>query len=152
MPAEPDTDAAAIVVEHLAGSRRGQRQILDSDRRLRFGRHPACEISFDAVRDLDASSRHAELRPGGPHWVLVDLGSANGTFVDGQRITELRVTVDRPLIVEFGSGGPRLRLYIGDPAAAAALPAVPGPGTARRWLWLLLGLAVVVAAAIAVTC
>ena len=52
-----------------------------------IGRHPDCEVSFDAHRDIDASSRHAELRPQGEGWILVDVGSSNGTYVDGHKVT-----------------------------------------------------------------
>ena len=115
--------APLVIVDHLSGSRRGQRQELDATVRARFGRHPDCEVSFDAHRDIDASSRHAELRPAERAWVLVDLGSSNGTFVDGQRVTELAVVAGVAHTIEFGPGGPRVRLFIGEPEAVAALPA-----------------------------
>ena len=51
-----------VVIDHVAGSRRGQRQEFPATSRVRFGRHPDCEVSFDPQRDIDASSRHAELR------------------------------------------------------------------------------------------
>ena len=37
------------------------------------------------LRDMTVSWRHAELRPSAGHWVLVDLGSKNGTHVNGWR-------------------------------------------------------------------
>ena len=41
------------------------------------------------VRDSRASRRHLELTPeGGGRWRLRDLGSANGTYVDGTRVEE----------------------------------------------------------------
>jgi len=137
------------VIDHIDGSRRGQRQELACGPRIRFGRHPDCEITFDAHRDLDASSRHAELRQGDDRFVLVDTGSSNGTFVGGERIAELDVPVGAPIEVEFGAGGPRLRLLVGDDAQVAALPrlettssrALPGR---RRALWLV-GLVALVA-------
>lgn len=118
---------ARIVIDHVDGTRRGQRQELEAHERIRFGRHPECEVSFDAHRDIDASSRHAELRPVDGGWVLVDLGSSNGTFVEGHRTTEAPVTAGVPTMVEFGPGGPRLRLFIGDDAAIAALQPPPRP-------------------------
>ena len=126
-----------MIIDHLAGSRRGQRQELVADKRVRFGRHPDCEVSFDAHRDIDASSRHAELRPGVDGWVLVDLGSSNGTFVDGHRVTETAVSRAAPVTVEFGAGGPRVRLFIGDEGESAALPAptLAEPPKRRAW-WL----------------
>ena len=89
-----------VVIDHIAGSRRGQRQEFPASSRVRFGRHPDCEVSFDPHRDIDASSRHAELRvldvppasgtePVAQGWVLVDLGSSNGTYVEGHRVTEI---------------------------------------------------------------
>lgn len=50
-----------------------------------IGRLPACDI---VLGDAKASRRHAEIRPDGDRWVLVDLGSTNGTRVNGRKITE----------------------------------------------------------------
>ena len=155
-----------IVIDHVAGSRRGQRQELDADRvapgtsatgerRIRFGRHPECEVSFDAHRDIDASSRHAELRrappPNDGSWVLVDVGSSNGTFVDGKRITELAVVPGAPLMIAFGPAGPRLRLFVGDEDQVHQLGAPPVDSEPARRPWVLLvivGVALAVAAAV----
>lgn len=38
------------------------------------------------ISDPKASSRHAEIRPNGQGYLLVDLGSTNGTFVNGQQL------------------------------------------------------------------
>ena len=119
-----------VVIDHVAGTRRGQRQELSATERVRFGRHPDCEVAFDAHRDIDASSRHAELRPLDAGWVLVDLGSSNGTYVEDRRITEAPVAANAPVAVEFGPGGPRVRLFIGDDAAVESLP--PAPVERRR--------------------
>jgi pSer/pThr/pTyr-binding forkhead associated (FHA) protein len=134
-----------VVIDHIAGSRRGQRQEFPASSRIRFGRHPDCEVSFDPHRDIDASSRHAELRvvetphasatePVSQAWVLVDLGSSNGTYVEGHRVTETPVTRNVPLAIEFGPGGPRIRLFLGDDAAIESLPPAPVERTQRRWV------------------
>jgi pSer/pThr/pTyr-binding forkhead associated (FHA) protein len=123
-----------VVIDHVAGSRRGQRQELAGDVRVRFGRHPDCEVSFDPHRDIDASSRHAELRTVDAGWVLVDLGSSNGTYVEGHRITETPIAPNVPVSVQFGPGGPRLRLFLGDDAAVAALPPAPLEPARPRWV------------------
>ena len=102
-----------IVVDHLHGSRRGQRQEFPSGKRISIGRHPKCDVSFDAHRDLDASSRHAELRERDEAYVLTDVGSSNGTFVGGERVSEVVLEPERPVVVEFGAGGPQLRIWFG---------------------------------------
>jgi NADPH-dependent ferric siderophore reductase len=127
-----------IVVDHVAGSRRGQRQEFELCDRVRFGRHPDNEVTFDAHRDLDASSRHAELRRVEDGFVLHDVGSSNGTWVGDARVGELRIEVGHPVVVEFGAGGPRARLFIGDAEAVAALPEIEAtragqPAPPRRW-------------------
>ena len=134
-----------VVIDHIAGSRRGQRQEFPATSRIRFGRHPDCEVSFDPQRDIDASSRHAELRvietphasatePVSQTWVLVDLGSSNGTYVEGHRVTETPVTRNVPISIEFGPGGPRVRLLVGDDKAIESLPPVQLERTRPRWL------------------
>ena len=122
-----------VVIDHVAGARRGQRQEFPTGTRIRFGRHPECEVSFDPQRDIDASSRHAELRHLESGWVLVDLGSSNGTYVDGHRVSETPVVQNLPVSIEFGPGGPRVRLFVGDDKAIEALP--PAPVEASRPTW-----------------
>ena len=53
------------------------------------------------VRGDSVSRAHAELRPTGETWTLVDLESLNGTFIDGQRIGEHRIST--PVTVHLGS-------------------------------------------------
>lgn len=49
----------------------------------------------------DSVSRvHAELRRTGPTWTLVDLGSLNGTFIDGERIDQHQINA--PVTVHLG--------------------------------------------------
>ncbi|MFC4949070.1 FHA domain-containing protein [Pseudonocardia sp. GCM10023141] len=62
--------------------------------RIRVGRLPDNDVVVD---DLLVSRRHAELQHDGQDWRLTDLGSPNGTFVNGRRITETTVT-ERDLI------------------------------------------------------
>ena len=49
------------------------------------GRAPTCDVP---VFDPTVSRRHAELSLVGGGVKVVDLGSANGTFVNGEKITE----------------------------------------------------------------
>lgn len=133
-----------IVIDHLTGSRRGQRQELPLGQRVTIGRHPKSDISFDAHRDLDASSRHAELRVRDESLLLVDVGSSNGTFVGGHRLSEVVLEPGEPVEVEFGHGGPRLRIWYGPEDEAPA----PVPRDRRydlRWLVIALIIAAVLA-------
>jgi hypothetical protein len=118
-----------IVVDHISGSRRGQRQEFDVTPRVRFGRHPDNEVTFDAHRDLEASARHAELRQDGEQFVLRDVGSSNGMLIDGKKVSEVRIAAGTPTEVMFGAGGPRVRVFIGReedipdlPPATSAIP------------------------------
>ncbi len=121
---------------------------------MRFGRHPDCEVSFDPHRDIDASSRHAELRAVDAGWVLVDLGSSNGTYVDGHRVTETQVAQNVPLRLEFGPGGPRIRLFVGDETAIERLPAPILEQSRAPWVVPAIGgtIVVVVIAIITIRC
>lgn len=113
-----------IIIDHLRGSHRGRRQVFAPGATVRIGRHPECEVCFDAHRDIDASSRHAEIERDGEHFLLRDVGSSNGTFVAGQRVTEVPIRPGQPVIIEFGAGGPQVRIFFGEldqaPAVIAA--------------------------------
>ncbi len=115
-----------IIVDHLSGSRRGERQTFAVGCTVRFGRHPDSEVRFHAHRDLDASSRHAELERDGDLYMLRDVGSSNGTFVDGELTAERAIAVGESLVVDFGDGGPRLRIYVGEPENIPLLQDVTG--------------------------
>jgi ABC-type multidrug transport system ATPase subunit len=59
-------------------------------RRMRIGRTDDNDLVLD---DLSVSRNHAELRRvGETTYEIVDLGSHNGTFVNGQRVTSARLT------------------------------------------------------------
>jgi pSer/pThr/pTyr-binding forkhead associated (FHA) protein len=50
-----------------------------------IGRLPECTV---ALNDQNVSRRHAEIRRSGSDVVVADLGSTNGTKVNGARVTE----------------------------------------------------------------
>jgi pSer/pThr/pTyr-binding forkhead associated (FHA) protein len=54
-----------------------------------LGRSKDCDIR---LADPNVSRRHAEIRPNGLGWTIVDLDSTNGIEVDGKRVKELALT------------------------------------------------------------
>jgi ABC-type multidrug transport system ATPase subunit len=67
--------------------------------RLRIGRLPDNDVVLD---DLLVSRRHAELHRASSGWMLTDLNSGNGTFVNGRRVTE--TTVSEGDVIGIGHG------------------------------------------------
>lgn len=51
---------------------------------ITIGRRGACDV---ALRDDSVSGRHAGFRRRSGHWEVEDLGSTNGTYVNGRRVT-----------------------------------------------------------------
>lgn len=94
----------------LSGARAGQ---LEAFRKgyIGLGRHPLSDVRFDAERDLDVSSRHAAIVRKTEGFVLQDLGSKNGTFVNGTRITGDTVLKDGD-VIGFGANGPALEFQV----------------------------------------
>lgn len=62
---------------------------LPVDGEVTLGREPSCDIPLDTYTSV--SRRHAVIRPLRGEWVIDDLNSANGTFVNGQKIQGERV-------------------------------------------------------------
>jgi ABC-type multidrug transport system ATPase subunit len=58
---------------------------------LVIGRAPDCDI---VLAEPLVSRRHARLTRDGTRWRLADLGSWNGTFVNGQRVTDVVIDTD----------------------------------------------------------
>ena len=101
---------STLILRHLTGSRANRVDEIPGDTpvTIRFGRDPSLEIDYDPDVDDLVSRHHAELicDPAEvQRYVLVDLRSSNGTFVNGQRVIEpMDLTVgDR---VQLGKNGP----------------------------------------------
>jgi pSer/pThr/pTyr-binding forkhead associated (FHA) protein len=73
---------------------------------IRIGRLPDSDLNFDPEVDLDASGRHAEIRNEDGRYLLIDTGSRNGTWLNGQRIKH--AALDDGDEIEFGRGGPKI--------------------------------------------
>ncbi|MDP9073121.1 MAG: zinc-ribbon and FHA domain-containing protein [Actinomycetota bacterium] len=66
------------------GPNAGSRFVLEADL-TRVGRHPESDIFLD---DITVSRRHAEFAYRGDRYVVRDVGSLNGTYVNRERIEE----------------------------------------------------------------
>jgi hypothetical protein len=64
------------------------RRVGIADEIVTIGRLPECAIALD---DPNVSRRHAQVRRDGQHVLVVDLGSTNGTKVNGVTIREQRL-------------------------------------------------------------
>jgi pSer/pThr/pTyr-binding forkhead associated (FHA) protein len=94
---------ALLVV--LRGPNTGARFLLDSDE-VSTGRHPNSDIFLD---DVTVSRKHATFRRVGEVFMVRDVGSLNGTYVNRERIDELALkTHDEVQIGKF-----RLVFYAG---------------------------------------
>jgi S1-C subfamily serine protease len=141
----------------ISGGRAGQRQVFDR-LYIGIGRHPTSDLRLDPEQDLDASTRHAAVLRTGDRWVLRDLGSRNGTFVNGTRIDTDHTLADGD-VMRFGINGPEVQFHLvrdgseqvieavhrapdtapaatsrppGPSGAASARRAPPAPGSARQ--------------------
>lgn len=100
MPTPPARPSQLVITE---GVQSGAMMQL-GDEPITIGRANDIEVSLE---DDYASGRHARLFPQGSRWFLEDLGSTNGTYVDGQRLT--RAVVIEPG-TEFRVGGTTMQL------------------------------------------
>lgn len=79
----------AAVLLALRGPSEGTRLQLDpGDGVVTVGRSPEAVLFLD---DVTVSRRHAEFRPDSGDWVLVDVGSLNGSYVNRRRIEQQRL-------------------------------------------------------------
>lgn len=95
----------------ISGKNKGKKFALPRETpEILIGRSPDAQMVID---DVQASPRHATLATGAEPMVLKDLNSAQGTFVNGERVSEIRLkegdrirvgTVSFMLVSEGGFG------------------------------------------------
>lgn len=108
----------------LSGARRGT-TVDVPEGELSIGRSASCALSIDDPSAV-VSGRHAAIvhRDGAVH--VRDTGSRNGTFVDGQRITDAELRPGQ--VIMLGADGPSVRVeYTPLPAATAAPATAAAP-------------------------
>ncbi|HUG35224.1 MAG TPA: FHA domain-containing protein [Anaerolineales bacterium] len=100
---------------------------------MTIGRDSSNEIT---INDSEVSRRHARLTFQGGKYVLEDLGSTNGTFVNGQRLAGPRVlkagevvSFGEQIVLVFEVSTFDPAATVASPRVAAAVPSVPRPVT-----------------------
>lgn len=112
-----------IELRITSGARSGARETFTKSV-ISIGRHPMNDLRLDTDKDLDVSSRHAEIRLVGGTATIRDVGSSNGTRVNGQPLVGERALFEGDVIALGGAHGASLEFHVVDEAS----PAVP-PGT-----------------------
>jgi soluble lytic murein transglycosylase-like protein len=84
----------------------------------RIGRDPANDLVVEGPGSEAVSHDHLEIRVDDDGHRLIDLGSLNGTFVDGHRVTA--ASLSSGAVIRLGSAGPEIRFEV----AADELPSV----------------------------
>lgn len=104
---------------HLSGSTRGRSETFDRDL-IQIGTAPGCMLRFSGVKDPGVSPHHAQIRFENCEFLLTDLGSTAGTFVNGRQVTE--VILQNGDTIEMGQGGPKLRFRVRPEELATCTP------------------------------
>ena len=94
---------------HLSGSKRGKTESF-KDSKISIGTGPSCNLSFNQSIDKNTSSLHAEINLQECDYVLKDLESTKGTFVNNIQIKE--VVIHDGDLIEYGENGPRVRFRV----------------------------------------
>ena len=84
-----DLEPGTALLVAVRGPNIGARFLLDKDV-VTVGRHPDSDIFLD---DITVSRRHAEFRRAADTFIVADVGSLNGTYVNGTR-TEQQALVN----------------------------------------------------------
>ena len=101
----------------------GQKQSRRFRLSFRIGRQDDCEV---CVKDEYVSRYHAEVSYQEDQWVVTDLGSANGVFVNGQRVAQAKV--GESVSIRLGVQGPEILLQI-EPTGVQPKPITPPQGS-----------------------
>ena len=93
------------VLKHLMGSRSGKVDVL-SGSSIMIGRGEQNDVPMDLFGDPTISAHHAEIRWENGEFVLYDMGSLNGTFLNGQPIRRAVLTDND--VIGLGRTGARM--------------------------------------------
>ena len=101
-----------IVLKHISGSKANHIEefLLHLCNEIVIGRDPSCTVKYDPGKDDLVGRQHAKITPDpmdSTQFILRDLNSRNGSFVNKQRVTSV-VKWTPGDVLRFGAGGPEL--------------------------------------------
>ncbi|MDP8978480.1 MAG: FHA domain-containing protein [Actinomycetota bacterium] len=103
-----DLESGTALLVGVRGPNKGARFLLDRDL-VTVGRHPDSDIFLD---DITVSRRHAEFRRDAQRYWVHDVGSLNGTYVNGVRTEDqLLSTGDEVQVGKF-----KLVAFVAEPS------------------------------------
>ncbi len=103
----PIREQSAFCLLRQHGTRAADRHALRSPV-TRLGRAADNDVVIAGPESSVVSARHAEIREEAGQWVLRDLESTNGTFVNGERCSEAPLALNS--VIQLGAGEPTLTL------------------------------------------
>src|SRR5215471_12863807 len=94
-----------------------EKRMFTFDTPFRIGRTDECEI---CIKNEHVSRKHVEVLFENGTWLVRDLNSANGIFVNGERVQS--VPLFTGLKIQLGIRGPFVEMLVTQPAAPPAPP------------------------------
>ena len=97
-----------FLIKYLSGAYKDRARVLNQTK-LRLGRDPRNDITFDPLKDLGVSAFHAEIEFKDDKVYFKDLGSTNGCFIDDKQVTEAELSDG--IIIRLGRKGPKIQVF-----------------------------------------
>jgi pSer/pThr/pTyr-binding forkhead associated (FHA) protein/soluble lytic murein transglycosylase-like protein len=120
-----------IRLTHLSGSMQGTSST-SPKAVIRIGRGADCDVRFDARLDARVSTHHAEIRFDNGNYLVVDIGSSNGTLVNGKMVKTQKLRSGDKIV--FGAqGGPEVKFEVDNTGAFKAVGHSNGNGAPRNY-------------------
>jgi pSer/pThr/pTyr-binding forkhead associated (FHA) protein len=105
------------------------KEISIADRALSIGRSPDNDLAID---NLAVSNHHARIFPDAGEYLIEDLSSMNGTFINGRRVE--RATLHNGDVIQIGKHEIRMDLTAGAATPMGAGPKAPAPNVAETMM------------------
>ena len=128
-PPQSGASSGSVLPDLVVRTRREVHQ-LKPGTAYSIGRDPKSDIY---MTDSRVSWRHGVLRVDGDAWIIEDLGSTNGTFLELQRLDRIEISAECVIRLGNPDDGPLLKCIPQVPAVEAgqaASPPADHPGTA----------------------